>query len=109
MKYAELKSQLKEWAKQIRVYKNHRKFENRGNYTLSFLDYEILKLKWEFRHHHIAYCELRGRQYHEIERPSESNLPDRKFVDGIKTHWSEMYNESRKNETVCSGENRLTQ
>ena len=42
-KYSELKNQLKEWSKQIRFYKDHRKLDKRGDYSLSFLEYEILK------------------------------------------------------------------
>jgi hypothetical protein len=99
-KYIELKNQLKDWAKEIRFYKDHRKLDKRENYTLSFLEYEILKLKWEFRHNHIAYCELRGREYNEIERPSEGNEPDRKFIDKTKQYWKERY------ENVCPSSER---
>ena len=94
-KYSELRSQLKEWSKQIRFYKDHRKLDKRGDYKLSFLEYEILKLKWDFRHNHIAYCELRGREYNEIERPAPGNEPDRKFIDKQKQYWRE------KHEDVC--------
>ena len=67
-KYSELKNQLKEWSKQIRFYKDHRKLDKRGDYSLSFLEYEILKLKWDFRHNHIAYCELHGKTREQIEK-----------------------------------------
>ena len=94
-KYLELKHQLKDWANQIRFYKDHRKLDKRGDYSLSFLEYEILKLKWDFRHNHVAYCELRGREYNEIEKPAPGNEPNRKFIEKIKQDWRE------RNENVC--------
>jgi hypothetical protein len=109
MRYTELKQQLKDWAIQIRVYKNHRKLDKRGDYTLSFLEYEILKLKHQFRHNHIAYCELRGREYNEIENPSKDNQPNRKLIDSIKLQWGDVYAERNGKQSVCSSENRLTQ
>lgn len=101
-KYSDLKQQLKDWAKQIRFYKDHRKLDKREDYDLSYLEYEILKLKWEFRHNHIAYCELRGREYNEIENPAPGNEPDRKFIDKQKQYWRE------RNEDVCPSAEGLT-
>lgn len=37
-----------------------------------------------FRHHHIAYCEFRGRSRDEIEKPAEDNRPNEKDIKLIK-------------------------
>ena len=37
-----------------------------------------------FRHQHIAYCELRGRDRKQIEQPREDNLPNETWIDKIK-------------------------
>jgi hypothetical protein len=100
-KYSELKIKLKDLAKKIRFYKDHRKLDKRGDYSLSFLEYEILKLKYDFRHNHIAYCELRGREYNEIEKPAPGNEPNRKFIETQKQYWRE------RNENVCPSAERF--
>lgn len=40
-----------------------------------------------FRHNHIAYCELRGRERSQIEMPREGNEPSEYLVDRIKREW----------------------
>jgi hypothetical protein len=44
----------------------------------------LWKLKMEYRHRHIAYCEVRGSERHEIERPGENNLANEKLIDKYK-------------------------
>ena len=46
-----------------------------------------------FRHQHIAYCELRGRDRKQIEQPREDNLPNETWIDKIKKEWSEKIEE----------------
>ena len=49
----------------------------------------------EFRHNHIAYCELRGRKRSEIERPAEHNEPNEHWVERIKKKLQEEITEWR--------------
>ena len=56
----------------------------------------LWKLSHEFRHKHIAYCQLRGRERHQIEKPREDNLPNE---DLIKRYMDEF---SAESETVRS-------
>ncbi len=42
------------------------------------------KLSRDYRHHHIAYCELRGRTRDQIEKPGKFNLPDEREIQAIK-------------------------
>ena len=79
-----LKEQLKNWGTEIRLYKNRRKQDNRGELALWQIETIIKDLKYEFRHHHIFYCELRGRKREQIEIPSEYNQPNQKYIDKIK-------------------------
>lgn len=69
-KYPELKSELKQLAKEIREWKNNRKLDKRIELKLRNLwevERQVTWRKDEFRHKHIAYCMLRGRKYEQIE------------------------------------------
>lgn len=57
----------------------------------------ISKLKYEFRHKHIAYCLLRGRVINEIETPAENNKPNELYI-------KEIFNAYTEN--VCVGSQR---
>jgi hypothetical protein len=56
--------------------------------------FDLNHLQWEFRHFHIARCELRGRTREEIEKPSEHNLPSEKHIQKIKDEWSKKIEEA---------------
>ena len=44
--------------------------------------------RFDFRHNHIAYCELRGRKREEIERKVRpDNKPDEEKIRLIKMYW----------------------
>ena len=58
-------------------------------------------MKKEFRHKHIARCEMMGRTRDQIERPAENNQPDEKYIAQIKEKWM-----VRINEAICSDEKR---
>ncbi len=49
-----------------------------------------------FRHQHIAYCELRGKQRDEIERPAQDNKPDEQWIVNIKSEWEPKVQEWRE-------------
>lgn len=79
----------KEKAQKIRDFKLCRKQKNRiGNPTLQKMyDEDIWKLysiRWKYRHVHIAYCEIRGKERSQIEVPREDNLPNEDEIAKIK-------------------------
>jgi len=92
-RYPKLKGELKELAKELKYWKPKRKFDKRGNYTLYQINAHIWKRKYEFRHKHIAYCQLRGRLRWEIEKPALDNLPKEKYIEEIM---------SKHGETLCA-------
>ena len=97
MKYINLKNKLKELANRIRELKSHRKQDNRGDWSIWDIEYNIWRDKREYRHKHIAYCLLRGRMYDEIERPGADNPANMALVN----KYMEQYNV--KEENVCTG------
>lgn len=78
------KEQLKSWAKEITKLKGTRKMDKRGDTPLWEIENKIQRLKYSFRHHHIACCELRGRTREQIEKPRQDNLPNKKEIERIK-------------------------
>jgi hypothetical protein len=46
------------------------------------------RLRHDYRHHHIAYSELRGYSRQEIERPKKDNLPNESYIQQIKDEYS---------------------
>ena len=68
-KYPELKMELKQLAKEIREWKRNRKEDRR--FELGMPLYKVQdQVDWRkdyFRHKHIAYCMLIGREYEQIE------------------------------------------
>lgn len=83
MKYIKLKSELKKLAKEIRYWKSKRKLDRRGNFSLQNIETSVRTRKYEFRHKHIAYCQLRGRLRIQIEQPASDNLPNEKYIEEI--------------------------
>ena len=96
MKFIELKHQIKTLVTEIKEKKQLRKTSKYG--YVDGLD----RLRYEARHHHIAYCLLRGRSMEEIEStPREDNAPNAPYIDEIK-----MLIEPREivyEEAVCRG------
>ena len=91
MKYTALKEELKELAKEIKYWKSKRKLKARLGlgWALSDIEYEVYWERREFRHKHIAYCQLRGRTRQEIERPAKDNLPNEKLIERIMAEHAE--------------------
>jgi len=85
----DLKKFLKEQAVLIRATKKELKVIQRevgddcGRFKL------LSKLSKDYRHHHIAYCLLRGRVYESIEKPHENNKPDMSYIQEIKDAYTE--------------------
>ena len=79
MKFQELKQHIKNLAQEIKEKKKQRKISRYG--YVDGLD----NLRYEVRHHHIAYCLLRGRTIEEIERTTrEDNQRDIQYYTKIK-------------------------
>lgn len=50
------------------------------------------KKQWEYRHHHIAYCELRGRLISQIEpKVREGNQSLRSLIESIKLQYGDSH------------------
>lgn len=80
-----IKFQLKELAADIRRLKASRREAARSqDYSLlGTIQYNIIERKFSYRSNHIAYCEVRGRTYEQIER-NPSTEPNRYHIDSIK-------------------------
>lgn len=89
MRYLKLKNELKKLAKEIRYWKSKRKIDKREQYSLWQIESKIWTRKYEFRHRHIAYCQLRGRLRWQIEKPALNNLPNEKYIEEIVAEHAE--------------------
>ena len=82
MKYKEFKNKLKVDAKKIRELKAKRKTVRNG------LVIGLIYLREDYRHHHIAYCLLRGRTMEQIEKKcAKDNMPCVDWVKQIRKIW----------------------
>lgn len=95
MYHQKTKNYLKELAVRIREYKNRRKLDNRGELALYTIENIIEKDKYEYRHTHIAYCELKGRKREEIEKPYDYNQANEKYISQIKEKIEREYAEEQ--------------
>lgn len=83
-KIDELKLKLKGMAEDIKKSNAVLKEAQRNDYGSSNLMFKLYLKRREFRHHHIAYCELRGRTRDQIEKPREHNEADEYTILNIK-------------------------
>ena len=90
-KYPVLKQELKELAKEIRYWKSKRKLKERQE--LGLVQYQVEEAvdcrRNEFRHKHIAYCQLKGRTRQQIECPADDNLPNEDWIQEIMDEHTE--------------------
>jgi len=100
MSTKELKLQLKALAEQIATAKNECKNYQREHGGWDGGHYRTIELlKYDYRHTHIAYCQLRGRKYEEIERHcGDNNHPNWTHVKEIMDAHQE-----KAAEAVCLG------
>ena len=87
-----LKQELKDIALTIKTLKQGRKpknYDEKIHSSLWRLDY----IRSDYRHKHIAYCELRGTPRHLIETPREDNKPNENKITKIKEGWKELIDE----------------
>jgi hypothetical protein len=80
-----LKEELKQLAKSIKKAKPEFKEAQRKLGYDSMINSlrKLYKLRYEFRHKHIVYCQLRGRTREQIEVPREYNRPNEKYIDEL--------------------------
>jgi len=91
---ARIKKEQIAMEKEIILLKSVRKNYQNGNVP------ELYKTSQNFRHRHIAYCEIRGRKREDIEVCSQFHKPNEKAIKEIKTAWLEelrVYNETKEN------------
>jgi hypothetical protein len=94
-KLYELKQEQKELAKVIRKWKNRRKQDKRGSYTIDQVDYYVAFFARKYRKQHIAYCMARGKTYEEIERSTRKPIDYYAWLD-IKRHIEELREEKQE-------------
>ena len=82
-KIKELKLKCKEKANNIKELKKTIKEKMQDYKYAGNEQYELILIKKDYRHHHIAYCLLRGTLMPDIERPKPGNEPCMKIVNEI--------------------------
>jgi len=87
-----LKAHLKEIATEIRNTRSTLKDTQRGtkrDIPTYVLEHRLSTLTYEFRHHHIAYCELRGKTRLQIEHKNkENNEPNESYIISLKEQYA---------------------
>lgn len=56
-----------------------------------------------FRHHLIAYCELRGMRRERVERPASNNLPNEDAIKKVKEEYLPTWREEHEDVHTCQG------
>ncbi len=95
-----IKEKLKGYAKEIRPLKNSRKMDKRNGRSLSSIENDINHLKYEFRHLHIAYCEIRGKSREQIERPTR-NIPEKWKITFLKEEIQKALEKEQNELAIC--------
>ncbi|MCK4977236.1 MAG: hypothetical protein KAS36_09930 [Anaerolineales bacterium] len=90
-KREELRKWFRDTAEKIRTlrrrFKEHCKSGFKTDWTWRDSS-EQWRLSTRFRHKHIAYCQLRGRERHQIEKPREDNLPNEDLIERFMDEFS---------------------
>ncbi len=88
-KIQELKVILKDKAEAIRKYRIELKAKQRvGDVSCGMIQSGLHGMGWEYRHYHIAYCELRGKTRDHIEMPKVNNKADETFIYSLKIQFA---------------------
>lgn len=90
-----LKTELKSYAAEIRAmrieYKELQREITKG-YTSALskkkwdMECAMWKVRYEFRHKHVAYCQLRGKTLDRIE-PNSKSKPNQKYLDELMAQY----------------------
>ena len=92
--YQEIKEEMKQRALDIHNVKIERNEAYRPGNKGWEVQYKLNNLQYEFRHQHIARCELRGKTREQIETPSENHPANEKYITKIKEEWTRRYEEA---------------
>jgi hypothetical protein len=83
----ELKNLLKDKAEQIKAERHNTRAAQRAGLSRDVKQAELLYMSMDYRHHHIAYCELLGTPRDRIEQPREGNEPQESTIAQIKDRY----------------------
>jgi len=92
--YLQIKNMLKDLGLEIRKLKNDIKNGMREKQLVYKIQWTLADKKYQYRHHHIARSELRGRTRDQIEKPSKDHKADESYIEQIKNEWIKMIEES---------------
>jgi hypothetical protein len=103
MKIHALKQELKDLAVSIKTSKHaYKEAQRAGQYTIcSSLQPDLKNLPYTYRHRHIAYCLLRGKQYEKVEL---------KVKEGNEPNWPLIYsimNQFRDSDPISCGDSAI--
>lgn len=86
----DLKSILKSEAEKLKNLKQSIRQGMKDGECTGHDQYDLLLKKRSYRHKHIAYCILKGREYEQIEKSCrEDNKPDWNLIEEIKREYIE--------------------
>jgi hypothetical protein len=83
----DLKTLLKQSAINLRDMHRRRKLKNLKPGESQSSSWKTAQASREHRHHHIAYCELRGTPREQIENPREDNKANENIITEIKAKY----------------------
>ncbi len=101
--YTKIKEEQKKRAKSIRNGKSVRKphmWEKHPEFHAD--DRNLYRNSYEYRHWHIARCELKGLKREQIENPANNNLPNNKYIKDLKDQLKEEVTDYEKNVYNCA-------
>ena len=85
-----MKAELKAQAATIKAQRSNYKEACRGHAHSAVTPmWQLVLMSRDYRHKHIAYCELRGVPRDRIEKPREGNAPDEAAIARYKTAYAE--------------------
>lgn len=108
MKFKDLKNKIKEEQKSLAQQIIRGKYlrkpcqrdditteEKRNFFTMGYFDdYKLFKLRFDYRHRHVAYCSLfNNTPYDKIENPRKFNEIREGFIDKYKKEWEKELDE----------------
>lgn len=97
--FSTIRQHQKDLAQMIKDFRSDRMtFEDQCKAITDFQEKYGTKLSFnlsrEFRHYHIAYCEIRGRTRDQIEHPGENHKANEDRINSIKNMWMGKINEA---------------
>ena len=112
MTFKELKQKIKEEQKELAQIISRGKYlrkpcrrtditkEDKNLYYFGahYEPWKVEELRYNFRHRHIAYCQLFNKTpYSSIETPREENLPSKSLIKNFENEWLGELDEALRN------------